>query len=86
MLKSGHSVFKYFMHAFSPRFSINWFPECGNPDLVNAVQCAGRAGRWVYEREVAGKTNREGNILKLVENEYQEEDSFQPVFTFLVTN
>lgn len=62
MLKSSHSVSKYLQHAFPPRFSINWFLECGNRDLVNAVQCAGGVGRWVYEREVGGKTNWEGKI------------------------
>lgn len=64
MLKSGYSVLKYFMHAFT-LFSINCFLECGNQDLVNAVQCAGRAGWWFYEWEVGDKTGQLGrNDLK----------------------
>lgn len=58
MLTSGHSALKYFMHAFSPVF--NSFLECGNQDLVNVEQCAGRAGWWFYEWEVGDKTGQLG--------------------------
>lgn len=65
MLKSGYSALKDFcMHLLC--FSINGFCcKCGNQALVNAVQCAGRAGWWFYEREVGEKTGHLGrNDLK----------------------
>lgn len=52
--------FKIFYARFYSVFTIKSFLECGNQDLVNAVQCAGRAGGWFYEWEVGDKTRQLG--------------------------